>query len=84
MWGWYQWNAPFYGCAQGHVFAPEVLGQPPAPPMARSVTATALENVYCEALYSHSEAAPIQTSIPSVGLLPSASHPSLSTQVGYL
>lgn len=36
--------------------------------MARSVTATALENVSCEALYSHSEAAPIQISTPSVGM----------------
>lgn len=84
MWGWCQRNMPFYGHAQGHVSGPEVLGEPPAPPMARSITAAAPENTCCGTLCSHSETAPIETNIPSVGPLPSASHPSLSTQVGSL
>lgn len=84
MWGWCQRNVPFYGHTQGHVSGPEVLGEPPAPPMARSITAAAPENTCCGALCSHSETAPLETSMPSVGPLPSASHPSLSTQVSSL
>lgn len=84
MWGWYQWNMSFYGHAQGHVSGPEVLGEPPAPPMARSITATAPENICYGFFYSHSEIIPRGTNTPSVGPLPTASHPRLRTQVGYL
>lgn len=82
MWGWCQRNVAFYGHARGHVSGPGVMGEPPAP--LRSITSAAPENACCRALCSHTEAAFIETNSPSVGPLPSASHPSLSTQVGYL
>nr|KAF6435167.1 cyclin dependent kinase 16 [Rousettus aegyptiacus] len=80
MWGWCQRNVAFYGHAQGHVSGPGVMGEPPAP--LRSITSAAPENACCRALCSHTEAAFIETNSPSVGPLPSASHPSLSTQIG--
>nr|XP_017205253.1 cyclin-dependent kinase 16 isoform X5 [Oryctolagus cuniculus] len=79
MWGWCQRNIMFYGRAQGH--GSLVLGEPPVPPKPGSITAAAPDNTCCGAFCSHSEAATLETiSLPS-GPLPSASHPSLSTQV---
>lgn len=53
-------------------------------PVAGSITAAAPENACYGALCSHSKAAPVEANTPSVGPLPSASYPSLGTQMGYL
>ncbi|EPQ10614.1 hypothetical protein D623_10006074 [Myotis brandtii] len=71
---------PFYERVQGYVSCSEVLGNSPSPPMARFITAAAPKNTCC----SHRGAASLETCVPSVGPLPSAIHPRLGTQVGYL
>lgn len=83
MWGWCQRNMPFYGHARGRVSRPRILGEPPAPPVAGSISAAA-PSACCGTPCSHNEAAAMEATAASVGPFPSASHPSLSTQVGYL
>lgn len=84
MWGWCRRNMPFYGHARGRIGGPSVLGEPLAPSTAGSIIAAAPEKACCGGLCSHSEAAPIEANTSPVGPLPSASHPSLNTQVCYL
>lgn len=81
MWGWCRRNMPFYGRARGRIGGPSVLGEPLTPSTAGSIIAAAPEKACCGGLCSHSEAAPIEANISPVGPLPSASHPSLNTQV---
>lgn len=83
MWGWCQRNMPFYGHARGRVSRPRILGEPPAPPVAGSISAAA-PSACCGTPCSHNEAAAMEATAASVGPFPSASHPSLSTQVGCL
>lgn len=84
MWGWCQRNMPFHGRARGCVTGPSVLGEPLVPPVAGPITTAAPEIACCGALCSHSEVATMETNNLLGGPLPSASHPILSTQVGYL
>lgn len=79
MWGWCQRNMVLYGPAQGH--GSMVLGQPHLPARPESTTAAAPDNTNCGAPCSDNEAATPDNISQSGGPLPSASHPSLSTQV---
>lgn len=82
MWGWCKRNMPLYGHPWGHVSGLRVLRESPISPMAGSIRAAAPENACCRALCSHSEAAPKGANTSPVVPFPSASHPSLNTQVG--
>ncbi|XP_043830856.1 cyclin-dependent kinase 16 isoform X4 [Dromiciops gliroides] len=74
MWGWCQRNIPFYGrvrgCLAGHAGEAEPPAQP-APPA---------DDMCCGALCSYSESTG-QGSTQGGGPVPSASHPTLTTQV---
>ncbi|OWJ99564.1 CDK16 [Cervus elaphus hippelaphus] len=72
---------PLYGHPWGRVSGLRVLREAPTSPMAGSISAAAPENACCRALCSHSEAAPKEANTSPVVPFPSASHPSLSTQV---
>lgn len=84
MLSWCRRKLPSYGYTQGHVSRSEVLGNAAAPPMVGFITDAVSKNACSGAACSHSEAAPIDTDIPSVEPLLLASHLRLRTQVGYL
>lgn len=81
MWGWCQRNMPFHGRTQDLVTSPSALTEPLVPNVTASIATAAPEDSCCGALCSHSETIALENSNLPSGPLPSASHPSLSTQV---
>ncbi|XP_007507710.1 cyclin-dependent kinase 16 isoform X7 [Monodelphis domestica] len=73
MWGWCQRNIPFYGRVRGRLAGHVGEAEPPAQP------APPADDLCCGGLCSYSEST--GQGGPPGGLIPSASHPTLTTQV---